>query len=91
MKIFILSAFAVLSLSSAFAASNAYDQGMLDCLDYYHSPKSQKEIMVCHRDVLETLNQSKDFQDAFLDCVDYYHPRITFQKEVSCAKEASAL
>lgn len=91
MKLFILTAFAALSLSSAFAGTNAYDQNMLDCLDYYHSPKTEKEVMACHRDVLETLNQSKDFRDAFLDCVDYYHPRVTFQKEVSCAREASAL
>ena len=81
-----------LIVSSANAlATNAYDQNMLDCLDYYHSPKTEKEVMSCHRDVLESLNKSKDFRDAFLDCVDYYHPRTTFQKEVSCAQEASEL
>jgi hypothetical protein len=80
----------VSSFASAHALSgNAYDSAMLDCLDYYHSPKTEKEITACHRSVLETLNDSAEFQSRFLDCVDYYHTPVNLQKEVSCARAAS--
>ena len=78
--------------SSAHAlASNAYDQNMLDCLDYYHSPKTAQEINACHQNVLGDLQKSPAFQQNFLDCVDYYHSRVTMNKEIACAQEASSL
>ena len=72
---------------NVYANTNSYENMMLDCLDYYHSPKTQEQINACHIQVRESLLADASNQQQFLACIDYGHSEVSAEKEIACLKE----
>lgn len=83
--------FVLFGLCTAQASqANLYDSVFLDCIDYGHSKKSEKELKQCHQQAkTEVLTFSAEIQSAYLDCIDYNHSPVSLEKDIACLREAS--